>query len=238
MNRTIVLASWMRSSLPLAWQQHPLPTMPKPNKLTHVESKPKISLPNLLVKEMAQTLFSQSRQKRARGMQPETETLQVDLQGNVTDNVVFATKKPTFCDNTRTLIVQATKYLVEANKKNQLPHQIAVEEFNSTARDIVKFLDQLATQAGRQAEKASKEILAFSQQAQASVSQSNASLPESNRLNIFQLTQGALRYIDPHSFFKDSQLYNQSVAKLSEMVARGVASETSVVTAKKKGLSF
>ena len=232
MSETLVLARWMESSLPHAWRDRPL-RIPKPRaqeKPSQVGYLSKISMPEF------QTLFNQfvhSRQTRQKAKVAQPNRLQT-----VGFDLATAKEEATLLDNTKTLVVQATKYLVVASKKNQLPHQIAVEEFNTTAIDIVKFLEQLATQAGRQAKKASTEILAFSQQAQNSSSQPSLSMPDSDRLNIFQLTQGALRYIDPHSFFKDSQLYNQSVAKLSEMVARGVASETSVVSAKKKGLSF
>lgn len=242
MSETLVLASWMESSLDPSW---PWQYKPKPEPSAAKEALiyptkpsylPKFSMSDISaipVRELTNSLLSQFGKLRQKAKSDQQEVPSVDT-------VVLMDKGTTFFDNTRTLVVQATKYLVEANKKNQLPHQIASEEFHATAIDIVNFLEQLANQAGRQAKKASLEILAFSEQAQANTNhnQPHSSIPEGKIPHIFQLTQGALRFMDPHSFFKDSQLYMQSVAKLSEMVAKGVANETSLVTAKKKGLSF
>lgn len=237
MSETLVLAPWMESSLPDAWRCTP-PAMSKPKRVLleslQASYLPKFSMPEVPVKELTHSLlnlFARSRQKLKSTQQEVSPAVSLDA-------AVIMEKGTAFFDNTKTLVVQATKYLVEASKKNQLPHQISREEFNATATNIVAFLEQLATQAGRQAKKASLEILAFSEQAQANTNQPSPSMPEGKSSDIFRLTQGALRFMDPHSFFKDTQLYSQSVAKLSEMVARGVANETSVVRAKKKGLSF
>jgi hypothetical protein len=236
----LVLAPWMASSLPDAWR-YTVPTMSKAKEAlleipltSYIPKFNRIEVPVIPVKKLAHgllNLFAESGQKNQNTQSQVSPIESVDV-------AVIGTKKTTLFDNTKTLVVQATKYLVEASKKNQLPHQISAEEFNTTAMDIVAFLEQLVTQAGRQAKKASLEILAFSEQAQANTNPSSSSMPEGKSVDIFRLTQGALRFMDPHSFFKDSLLYSQSVAKLSEMVARGVTKETSVVQAKKKGLSF
>ncbi len=138
---------------------------------------------------------------------------------------------------------------MEANKKGLLPHPITVEEFNTTAIEIVDFLEQIASQVSRRTKIAGAEILTFSQDALFNSNKSNKPMDINSFIkpgqckNIFHLAQGALRYIDLSCFFFDSQnqepgLYSHCITMLTKMVMQGVENEKTLVGAKKKGLSF
>lgn len=137
----------------------------------------------------------------------------------------------------KALILQASKYLVDLAKKNK--HPISSEEISQTASEIVNFLESLSKEVYNRVRKASNDALTFSQDAQSlsHVPKETVNV-EPTRKDIFRLTQGALRYLDLKKLFDDPTLYRQCASKLSETIANGAKSETSVVGAKKKGLSF
>jgi len=249
----LVLAPWMCPSLPTYWPDHPHYVFSGEPKVECQESSSPLifSGSKIPVKKMTtqlgghvSSLFGLMKQRVKQKEKPLTQSGELELSRE---------EKPPettpLIQHSKTLIVQATQYLVEAQKEGQLPHQIAVEEFNAAATEIVRFVELIAAQVSRRAKISGIEILDFSQDTLFSRGANNGSKPidtnsfiePGQRKDIFRLAQGALVYINKHLLFsglQDEKLYSQCVTKLTAMVMRGVENEASVVGAKKKGLSF
>lgn len=247
----VILANWMRSSLPKAWVLRPELLLPNPpsKALTSVrvlrQSSKDVFLPefrnamNIMSRGVTEGFDSLKRfydkKKPVNKAIPANES-GTENTGSSANYLPQATQQP--IDRHKALILQATQYLVDATKKGQL--KITPSELKDTATEIVTFVEGIAIDVYKRAKRASTEMLVFSPDAQA-VTAAMQKLPEilTPREDIYQLVQGALRYLDKNKLFpQDPSLYRSCIALLSEVIANGVQGETSLSSGKKKGLSF
>lgn len=240
----VELAEWMRSSLPRAWTLSPRKAVHQPAAKMPIfqanVTTPKVQAFTPEFKAALQKMSTSVSDKFgemvrfAAGKRGSTDQSNEQTTETIPLFKQFA-QQP--IDLHKALILQASKYLVDLAKKNKSP--ISPVEISQTASEIVNFLESMSKEVYNRVRRASNDALTFSQEAQSLAHVPKETLNVAHpRKDIFRLTQGALRYLDLKKLFDDPILYRQCASKLSEVISNGAKSETSVVGAKKKGLSF